>query len=123
MTRGRCLEQSLKVFFRRCDQDFLPKRELIVRGVQAVLEFIFLIVAIVLASFQSKWLGGPSGLTGFLLFIAILNLVVTLLLTIVPLVHERSGYKTLKGAARLLREGRVGLIMNGVMAGINALVA
>ncbi|KDN41158.1 hypothetical protein K437DRAFT_258399 [Tilletiaria anomala UBC 951] len=103
--------------------DFLPTSELIARGVQIVLGFIFLIVAIVLSSFQSKWLGAPSGLSGFLLFIALLNIIVVFAVTAIPFAHERSGFNAVKRPARLLREGRVNIILNGIMAIITGLCA
>ncbi len=104
-------------------QDYFPRTELWLRIAQLLLSFIFLIAAIALAAFQGKWLGGPSGLSGFLLFVGLLNLLVLVTLTLVPWWHERSGFKSMKGAARLLREGRVGIVVNAGMSGLNGLVA
>lgn len=54
-----------------------------------VLCFCSLICAIVAATFQKKWIGGPSGLTGFLLFVNVAFLLISGVFTIMPWLVER----------------------------------
>lgn len=82
-----------------------------------------LIIAIVLATFQSKWLGSPSGLTGFLIFVACFSLATSAVFAAVPIIHERSDYKTFKGLARAMSEARVGFIVNGTLVGLTLIIA
>lgn len=87
----------------------LPRRELWVLVAQLALSLILLICAAALAGFQSKWLGHPSGLSGFMLFVPLFSLVMTGILLGIPLWASKSPSKS--GAARFLREARAGTIL------------
>ncbi|KAG1750232.1 hypothetical protein EDB19DRAFT_1679160 [Suillus lakei] len=63
------------------------------------------------ASFQAKWGIGPSGLSGFALFVSISGIFLALFLLFVPVVYEK--YDKLTRLARALKEVRVGFILVG----------
>ncbi|RDX40693.1 hypothetical protein OH76DRAFT_309621 [Lentinus brumalis] len=73
------------------------------------------------AAFQAKWKVGPSGLSGFAIFIAVLGIVYSLFILLVPVVYEKFD----KGArlARAMRELRVGFILSGAGTAISLLIA
>lgn len=108
---------------RRTLQDRLDRLSLILRGLQIFFALVMLLIAIVIASFQSKWVGGPSGLTGFLLFISIASLLTSVVFVVVPIVYERSDFKTFKGVHRAIKEARVGFVANGVWTALTLITA
>ncbi|KAG2153947.1 hypothetical protein DEU56DRAFT_907413 [Suillus clintonianus] len=63
------------------------------------------------ASFQAKWGIGPSGLSGFAIFVSISGIFLALFLLFVPVVYEK--YDKLTRLARALKEVRVGFILVG----------
>ena len=87
---------------------------MILRQLQVFFALIVLLIAVYMASFQAKWVKSPSGLTGLLLFLSTASFVASSIFLVVPLIYERSGYKTMKGFARALSEARVGLVSNGI---------
>lgn len=77
----------------------------------------FLIVVIVLATFQGQWIGAMSGLTGLLLVVTIFTLLFSgflLATSFAPL----SLQDTTDRVIRMLEQPRLGLVMNGFGAGI-----
>lgn len=86
------------------------------RIAQIILAFCLLISSIVLAIFQGKWVGGLSGLTGFLIFLSVAALLSSAMFLLVPILYERSNYKYGKSLNRALGEARVGLVVNGLWA-------
>ncbi|TKY87162.1 hypothetical protein EX895_003839 [Sporisorium graminicola] len=99
---------------RNADQERVARVNMILRQAQVFFALITLLIAVYMASFQARWVGSPSGLTGLLLFLASASLVASSIFLVVPMIYERSGYKTMKGFARALSEARVGLVSNGV---------
>jgi hypothetical protein len=97
------------LFFLRCGQVFFAA--------------VLLLIGVVLAAFQNKWIGSPSGLTGLILALASLSLVASATFLVVPVVHERSDYKTFKSLNRALGEARVGFVVNGGWLGLGAILA
>ncbi|GJE85605.1 MARVEL domain-containing protein [Phanerochaete sordida] len=73
------------------------------------------------ASFQAKFKVGPSGLTGFALFISIFGMFYSLFLLLVPVIYEKYD----KGArlARALKELRVGFILTTTGVVVSLLIA
>ena len=61
------------------------------------------------ASFQAKWHIGPSGLSGFAIFIAVTNIVLSAFLLAVPILYDR--FNKAVRLARALKELRVLLIL------------
>ncbi|SJX61852.1 uncharacterized protein SRS1_12836 [Sporisorium reilianum f. sp. reilianum] len=96
------------------DQERVARVNMILRQAQVFFALVSLLIAVYMASFQAKWVGSPSGLTGLLLFLTSASLVTSSIFLVVPMIYERSGYKTMKGFARALSEARVGLVSNGI---------
>lgn len=96
--------------------DRVARVNMILRMLQVFFAAVTLLIAVYMATFQAKWVGSPSGLTGLLLFLASLSLFASTIFLAVPLIYEHSGYKTFKNFTRALSEARVGLVSNGVFA-------
>ncbi len=94
--------------------DRVARVNMILRALQVFFGLVTLLIAVYMATFQSKWIGSPSGLTGLILFLASASLLASLVFLIVPIIYERSGYKTMKGFTRALSEARVGMVCNGI---------
>lgn len=74
---------------------------------------ILLIIVIVLASFQSKWIGSLSGLTAFLLIVVLLTFIGILFflgLSFAP----HSLQDTVDRLVRIFEQPRLSLVMNGI---------
>ncbi|KAJ1027294.1 hypothetical protein NDA18_003303 [Ustilago nuda] len=94
--------------------DRTARVNMILRALQVFFCLITLLIAVYMATLQSKWVGNPSGLTGLILFLAAASLLASIMFLIVPIIYERSGYKTMKGLTRALSEARVGMVCNGI---------
>lgn len=108
---------------RGMNTDRLSRYTLYLRAFTLLVFFCSLIVSIVIAVFQTKWIGGLSGLTGFLLFCNIIFILIVTFFTAVPLLAERSGGKGLADLERNLRENRVGFVGNGFCLVLGIIVA
>ncbi|KAI9570648.1 hypothetical protein HD554DRAFT_2203968 [Boletus coccyginus] len=73
------------------------------------------------ASFQAKWNVGPSGLTGFALFVSVSGIFLSLFLLFVPVVYEK--YDKFARLARALQEARVGFILTSTGCAFSLLIA
>lgn len=73
------------------------------------------------AAFQAKWNVGPSGLTGFTLFVTILGMFLSAFMMFVPVIYEK--YDKLARLARALKELRIGFILTGIGTGFSLLIA
>ncbi|KAF9267690.1 hypothetical protein L218DRAFT_641171 [Marasmius fiardii PR-910] len=73
------------------------------------------------ASFQGKYGVGPSGLTGFALFITIMGILLSSFMMAIPVVYEK--YDKLVRLARALKEVRVGFILTGIGTVASLLIA
>ncbi|KAL9935487.1 hypothetical protein V8E36_005835 [Tilletia maclaganii] len=105
------------------DEDRVNRLNTYLRGVQIFFAFVSLCILITLAVFQKKWVGGPSGLTGLLLFITCATMLSSVALLVVPLIAEHTEYRRCHGAARALQEARVGLVCNGTWAGLLLIIS
>ncbi|EST07717.1 hypothetical protein PSEUBRA_002816 [Kalmanozyma brasiliensis GHG001] len=94
----------------------VAKVNLFLRAFQTFFALVTLLIAIWMAAFQAKWVGGPSGLTGLLLFLAAASFFASTVFLVVPIICERSGHKKMKGLTSALSEARVGLVSNGAFA-------
>lgn len=108
---------------RGMSSDRMTRYTLYLRCFTLLIFFCSLIVSIVLAVFQTKWIGGPSGLTGFLLVCNVLFIGIVAFFTVVPLLAERSEGKRLAELERALRENRVGFVGNGFCLVLGLIVA
>lgn len=85
--------------------------------------FLALCLAIALAVFQKKWIGKPSGLTGFLIFCNVLFLAILTFFTVVPIIADRTGGKRIVDLERAMRENRLGFVGNGFLLAFGAIIA
>ncbi|KAK0570237.1 hypothetical protein OC861_000188 [Tilletia horrida] len=96
------------------DEDRVNRLNAYLRGAQIFFAFVSLCILIAIAIFQGTWVGGASGLTGLLLFITISTMLSSIALLAIPTIAERTEYRRCHGAARALKEARVGLVCNGL---------
>ena len=96
--------------------DRVARVNMILRALQVFFGLVTLLIAVYMATFQTKWVKSPSGLTGLLLFLASASLFASTIFLAVPIMYERSNYKYFKGFTRALSEARVGMVSNGVFA-------
>ncbi|UZJ56912.1 hypothetical protein CBS101457_006232 [Exobasidium rhododendri] len=92
-------------------EDRITNIAIIVRGFQVLCSFCFLIVVIVLATFQTKWIGAISGLTGILLIVNILTFLFSaflLAVSFLPDSLQTSGDRIIK----TMEQPRLALVMN-----------
>ena len=82
---------------------------MILYSCQIFLSFIAMCCFASVASFQAKWHIGPSGLSGFAVFVAVTNIVLSAFLLAVPIVYDR--FNKAVRLARALKELRVLLIL------------
>ncbi|KAH9930139.1 uncharacterized protein B0H18DRAFT_995381 [Fomitopsis serialis] len=99
----------------------VSKPSIIFHASQSFFNFLAMCCFASVAAFQAKWKVGPSGLTGFALFISVIGLLFPLFLLFVPVVYEKYN----KGArlARALSELRVSFILTGTGTAISLLIS
>ncbi|KAH9838689.1 uncharacterized protein C8Q71DRAFT_752484 [Rhodofomes roseus] len=99
----------------------VSKPAIIFHASQSFFNFLAMCCLASVAAFQAKWNVGPSGLTGFALFISITGVLFPLFLLFVPVVYEKYN----KGArlARALSELRVSFILIGTGTTLSLLIA
>ncbi|KAH7912321.1 hypothetical protein BJ138DRAFT_1148652 [Hygrophoropsis aurantiaca] len=73
------------------------------------------------ASFQAKWKIGPSGLSGFAIFVSVSGIFLSVFMMFVPVVYEK--YDKFPRIARALKEVRVGFILTGAGSTFSLLIA
>ncbi|KAJ7671651.1 hypothetical protein DFH06DRAFT_121369 [Mycena polygramma] len=73
------------------------------------------------AAFQAKWHVGPSGLSGFAIFLSILGMFLPLFMLLIPVAYEK--YDKAIRLARALKEVRVGFILTGTGSAFSLLIA
>ncbi|KAI9001548.1 hypothetical protein BD414DRAFT_475006, partial [Trametes punicea] len=88
---------------------------------QAFFNFLAMCCMAAVAAFQAKWGVGPSGLSGFAIFVAVAGIFYSLFLLLVPVIYEKYD----KGArlARALKEVRVSFILAGTGTAVSLLIA
>jgi len=73
------------------------------------------------ASFQAKWKVGPSGLTGFAVFVSVIGIVMSSIMLAVPVIYEK--YDKFNRLARVMRELRVAFILAGASTSVALLIS
>lgn len=73
------------------------------------------------ASFQAKWGVGPSGLSGFAIFVSVAGIFLSAFMLFVPVIYEK--YDKFVKLATALKELRVGVILTGVGCTFSLLIA
>jgi len=89
----------------------VSKPTIVAHSSQIFFNFIAMICFAAVASFQAKWGVGPSGLTGFALFISIGSMLLSAFMLAIPVVCEK--HDKFVGLARALKEVRISFILTG----------
>jgi len=103
------------------DDMIISKPAIIFHIGQAFFNFLAMCCMASVAAFQAKFDVGPSGLSGFAIFIAVLGILLPLFLLLVPVVDVK--YGRLQRLARALSEVRVGFIISGAGSTVGLLIA
>ncbi|KAI6042464.1 hypothetical protein EDC04DRAFT_2658242 [Pisolithus marmoratus] len=99
----------------------ISKPAIIFHTSQAFFNFLSMACFASVASFQAKWGVGPSGLSGFAIFVSVSGIFLSLFMLFVPVVYEK--YDKLVKLATALKEVRVGFILTGVGCTFSLLIA
>lgn len=103
------------------DDMIVSKPTIIFHLSQIFFNFLAMACFASVASFQAKWNVGPSGLTGFTLFVTIAGMALSAFMLLIPVVYEK--YDKFVRLARALKEVRVGFILTGTGTTFSLLIA
>ncbi|KAF8274782.1 hypothetical protein EI94DRAFT_1713038 [Lactarius quietus] len=103
------------------DDMIVSKPAIICHVSQAFFNFLAMCCFASVASFQAHWNVGPSGLTGFALFISITGIFLSLFLLLVPLANEK--FNRLTRVARAIQEDRANFVLVGTGTTLSFLIA
>jgi len=103
------------------DDMIVSKPTIIFHASQAFFNFLAMCCFASCAAFQAKWKVGPSGLSGFSIFISIAGVFYSLFMLLTPVIYEKYD----KGArlARALKELRVAFILSTTGVTVSLLIA
>lgn len=103
------------------DDMIVSKPAIVFHVSQVFFNFLAMCTMAGAAAFQQKWHVGPSGLSGFAIFISVAGIFYSLFILLVPVIYEKYD----KGArlARALKEVRVGFILSGAGTTVSLLIA
>ncbi|KAF8733994.1 Membrane-associating domain, partial [Rhizoctonia solani] len=87
----------------------LSKPAIVYYACQIFFSFLAMCCFASVASFQAKWHVGPSGLSGFAIFVSVTLLVLSIFCLMVPVIYDK--YDRLIRLARALQEVRVAFIL------------
>ncbi|KAG0697364.1 hypothetical protein DFH29DRAFT_1071650 [Suillus ampliporus] len=93
------------------DDMIISKPAIIFHISQIFFNFLAMACFASVASFQAKWKVGPSGLSGFAIFVSVSGIFLAVFLLFVPVVYEK--YNKFTRLALALKEVRVGFILVG----------
>jgi len=99
----------------------IPKPVIVVHSLSTFFAFIAMCCFASVAAFQAHWKVGPSGLSGFAIFVSLFSFFLSLFMLLVPVAYEK--YDKLIRLARALQEVRVGFILSGMGATLTFLLA
>lgn len=103
------------------DDMIISKPAIVFHSSQIFFNFLAMACFASVAAFQAKWKVGPSGLSGFTLFITIIGMFLSAFMLAIPVVYER--YDKLVRLARAMKEVRVGFILTGTGTTASLLIA
>ncbi|KAF5375606.1 hypothetical protein D9757_008548 [Collybiopsis confluens] len=103
------------------DDMIISKPAIVFHVSQIFFNFLAMACFASVAAFQAKWKVGPSGLSGFTLFITIFGMLLSAFMLVVPVVYEK--YDKVVRLARALKEVRVGFILTGTGSVASLLIA
>ncbi|KAF8072156.1 hypothetical protein FPV67DRAFT_1412228 [Lyophyllum atratum] len=90
----------------------VSKPAIVFHSSQIFFNFLAMACYASVASFQAKWKVGPSGLSGFAIFISVAGMVLSSFMLLVPVIYEK--YDKFVRLARALKEVRVSFILTAV---------
>ncbi|KZW02779.1 hypothetical protein EXIGLDRAFT_730894 [Exidia glandulosa HHB12029] len=99
----------------------ISKPQIVFHALQIFFTFLAMCCFAAVAGFQGKWNVGPSGLSDFVLFVTVLNILLSVFLVTIPVLYDK--YDKAIRLARALREDRVQFILTGVGIATIPLVA
>jgi len=103
------------------DDMIVSKPAIICHASQAFFAFLAMCCFASVASFQAHFKIGPSGLSGFAVFVAVAGMFLALFLVFVPLVNEK--FNKFTRVARALKEDRATFVLVGTGTTLNFLIA
>ncbi|KXN81345.1 hypothetical protein AN958_05200 [Leucoagaricus sp. SymC.cos] len=103
------------------DDMIVSKPTIVFHASQIFFNFLAMACFASVASFQAKWHVGPSGLTGFTLFVTIAGMFLSAFMLFIPVAYEK--YDKFVRLARALKEVRVGFILTGTGTTFSLLIA
>jgi len=103
------------------DDMIVSKPAIICHTSQAFFGFLAMCCFAGVASFQAHYNIGPSGLSGFALFVSIAGMLLALFLLLVPLLNEK--HNKLTRVARALKEDRTTFVLVGTGTALTFLLA
>ncbi|KAF8656876.1 hypothetical protein AX16_002422 [Volvariella volvacea WC 439] len=103
------------------DDMIVSKPAIIFHSSQIFFNFLAMACFAAVASFQARWGVGPSGLSGFAIFVSIAGMLLSAFVLLVPVLYEK--YDKFVRLARALREVRVGFILTGAGTTFSLLIA
>ncbi|KZS92381.1 hypothetical protein SISNIDRAFT_486422 [Sistotremastrum niveocremeum HHB9708] len=93
------------------DDMIVSKPSIVFHASQTFFTFLALCCFASVASFQAQYKVGPSGLSGFAIFLAVMLIVLSMFMLLVPVIYEK--YNKMVRLARALKEDRVAFILTG----------
>ncbi|KAI9512961.1 hypothetical protein F5148DRAFT_1159530 [Russula earlei] len=103
------------------DEMIVSKPAIICHTSQAFFGFLAMCCFASVASFQARFKIGPSGLSGFAIFISLAGMFLALFLLLVPLLNEK--FDKLTRVARALKEDRTTFVLVGTGTALTFLIA
>ncbi|EPQ54314.1 hypothetical protein GLOTRDRAFT_116863 [Gloeophyllum trabeum ATCC 11539] len=103
------------------DDMIVSKPAIIFHASQVFFNFLAMACFASVAAFQARFHVGPSGLSGFALFVSVAGIFMSTFLLLVPVLYEK--YDKFTRLARALKEVRVGFILSGAGTAVSLLIA
>ncbi|KAL0954699.1 hypothetical protein HGRIS_003648 [Hohenbuehelia grisea] len=103
------------------DDMIVSKPTIVFHTGQIFFNFLAMCCFASVASFQAKWRVGPSGLSGFAIFVSVAGMVLSAFMLLVPVIYEK--YDRFVRLARALKEIRVSFILTGTGTTVSLLIA
>ncbi|KAJ3734183.1 hypothetical protein DFJ43DRAFT_993879 [Lentinula guzmanii] len=103
------------------DDMIISKPAIVFHVSQIFFNFLAMACFASVAAFQAKWGVGPSGLSGFTLFITIMGMLLSTFMLVIPVLYEK--YDKFVRIARALKEVRVGFILTATGSIASLLIA
>ncbi|KII89630.1 hypothetical protein PLICRDRAFT_39743 [Plicaturopsis crispa FD-325 SS-3] len=103
------------------DDMIVSKPTIIFHSSQIFFNFLAMACFASVASFQAHWGVGPSGLSGFAIFITVAGIFLSLFMLLIPVAYEK--YDRFARLARALKEDRVAFILTGAGTTASLIIA